>query len=296
LKSLRVAVAIPTYQRGPVVVANVERLLALDTRPAEILIVDQTPTHPSEISGRLEAWSRTGDIQWVRLSKPSVPHAMNEALRRAALPIVLFLDDDVIPSPRLIAEHEAAHADGVWGVVGQILQPSQVPCHFDDARLHRGLLRDLEFPFNHDAPCRIENAMAGNLSVNRARALSIGGFDEKFVGAAYRFETDFARRVVAAGGRIEFQPAARVDHLQVPTGGVRAWGDHRMTFSPAHAVGDYYFAMRHIRPVGPYARKRLFQNVLNRHSLRHPWWIPVKLMAELRGYALARRLARGVIP
>jgi GT2 family glycosyltransferase len=296
LRSLRVAVAIPTYRRGEVVVANIERLLALDTRPAEILVVDQTPTHPPAVSDRLGAWSSTGNIQWIRLPKPSVPCAMNEALRRAAFPIVLFLDDDVIPSPRLIAEHDAAHADGVWAVVGQVLQPSQVPCHFDEGRLHRGLLRDLEFPFNHDAPCPVENAMAGNLSVDRARALGIGGFDEKFVGAAYRFETDFARRVVAAGGRIEFQPAARVDHLQIPTGGVRAWGDYRTTISPAHAVGDYYFAMRHIHPMGPYARKRLVQNVLNRHSLRHPWWIPVKLVAELRGYALARRLAKGLTP
>ena len=33
--------------------------------------------------------------------------------------------------------------------------------------------------------------MGGNFSVRRRFALTLGGFDEQFVGAAYRFEADF---------------------------------------------------------------------------------------------------------
>jgi GT2 family glycosyltransferase len=180
----------------------------------------------------------------------------------------------------------------VWAVVGQILQPGEQPGHFDDATLRRGALRDLEFRFNHDRSCDVENVMAGNLSVDRARALAIGGFDENFLFAAYRFETDFARRVIAAGGRIRYEPAAGIRHLKAATGGIRAHGDHRGSASPAHPAGDYYFARLHVRAFWRYVARRLVKNVATRHHLRRPLLIPLKLIGELRGLLLGLRLAR----
>jgi hypothetical protein len=38
--------------------------------------------------------------------------------------------------------------------------------------------------------------------------------------------------------------------------------------------------------------RRLRRNVATRYHLRHPWTIPAKLIGELRGMMLARRLAR----
>jgi len=288
----RVSIAIPTYERGPIVVAVVERLLQLAPRPAEVLIVDQTSSHEAGIQAQMEDWSRAAKIRWIQLTRPSVPHAMNEALRLAASPIVLFMDDDVIPCNEIVAAHEAAHASGVWAVVGQILQPGEAPHHHEEARLHRGAVRDLDFPFNHDTPCFVENVMAGNLSVDRIRALELGGFDENFLGAAYRFETDFARRIIHAGGRIQFEPRATLDHLKVPTGGTRALGDHRSSLSPAHAVGDYYFGRRHVPRFWRYAIRRFVKNTFTRYHLRHPWIIPAKAVGELRGLALGLRMAR----
>src|SRR5947207_12272097 len=133
--------------------------------------------------------------------------------------------------------------------------------------------------------------MAGNLSVKRQQAIDAGGFDENYVFAAYRFETDFALRLTAAGGRIRFEPRASLRHLKLPSGGLRAFGDHRVTASPAHAAGDYYFALHH-RPFWRYAARRLVKNVATRFHLAHPWHIPSKLIGEMRGMLLARRLAR----
>jgi GT2 family glycosyltransferase len=331
-----VTIAIPTFNRGAILVKTIERLLALDPPAAEIVIVDQTPWYPPEIERQLTNWSSGGAIRWIRLQKPSIPGAMNHALRIATQPIVLYVDDDVIPSPHLVAEHEAAYAAGtlaiaphvipsvserpgraggainnvpaaisrarhdsagaIWAVVGQVLQPGEEVEHFDDARLHRGALRDLEFPFNHDAATDVENVIACNLSVDRERALSIGGFDERYVFAAYRFETDFARRVIAAGGRIRFEPRAHVRHLKIPTGGVRAHGDPRRTAAPTHAVGDYLFALEHVPHFWRYAARRFRQNVFTRYTLVHPAALPLKALAELRGVALARRLARESSP
>ncbi|HEX7193197.1 MAG TPA: glycosyltransferase [Thermoanaerobaculia bacterium] len=286
-----ITVAIPTYNRGGILVETIERLLALDPKADEIVIVDQTPAHPPEIAAKLEAWSRGGDIRWERLEKPSVPAAMNHALRVARQPVVLFLDDDLIPAPSLAGQHLRAHGDGIWAVAGQVLQPGEEPRHFEESRLHRGALRDLEFPFSHDVAMDVENVMAGNLSVVRERALAVGGFDERFVYAAYRFESDFARRVVAAGGRIRFEPRAQIRHLKLPTGGVRSHGDPRRTAAPAHSAGDYLFAIKHVPAFWRYAARRFRQNVFTRYTLTHPVAIPMKAIAEVRGLLLARRLA-----
>jgi GT2 family glycosyltransferase len=279
-----IAVAIPTYNRGAIVVETVERLFALDPPPDEIIVVDQSP----ESNEPLSRWHRQRRIQLIRLKAPSIPHAMNVALLAAQAPVVLYLDDDIEPSSGLIAAHERAHADDErWAVVGQILQPGEEPCHYEQTE------DDLEFHFNHDQGCSVSNVMAGNLSVKREKAIAAGGFDENFIGAGYRFETDFALRLIAAGGTIWFAPDATLRHLKLSTGGLRSYGDHRSSPSPAHSVGDYYFAIHHRPPLWRYALQRLRKNVGTRYHLGHPWTIPTKLTGELRGILLARRLARG---
>lgn len=283
-------IAIPTYHRGAVLCDTIDHLLALEPRADEIVIVDQTPVHPPEVAARLARYEHDGAIRMVRLDAPSIPKAMNAALRHAASPHVLFLDDDVVPDRGLVAAHARALAGaGVWAVVGQVLQPGESPAHCDEATLRRGALRDLEFRFTHDTACDVQNVMAGNLSVDRARALSIGGFDEHFTDVAYRFETDFALRLVRAGGRIRYEPAASIRHLKAPGGGVRTFGDHRTSPSPAHSFGDYYFARRHVPHFWRYAAVRLRRNVLTRFHLTHPWSIPFKVIGELRGLWRALR-------
>jgi GT2 family glycosyltransferase len=286
-------IAIPTYERGAILCDTIESLLALDPRADEIVIVDQTRTHPPDVAARLEAWERTSAIRVIRLEAPSITRAMNTALREASNEHVLFLDDDIIPSPRLVAAHAAAWTDdGVWAVAGQVLQPGEAPAHFEEAELRRGFVRDLEFRFTHDTACDVRNVMAGNLCADRARALSIGGFDERYTAVAYRFETDFAIRLTEAGGRIRYEPAASIRHLKVAGGGVRMWGDHRTSASPAHSMGDYYFARKHVPAFWRYVARRLRNNIATRYHLRHPWTIPGKAVGEFRGLLLGLRLAR----
>ena len=281
-----VTIAIPTYRRGAILVETIDRLLALTPRAAAILIIDQTETYAGAVEDRLKRCHEQGTIRWIHMDAPSIPRAMNEGLRLAQTELVLYLDDDIEPSANLVAAHIEAHYTRPSAVVGQILQPGQEPQRVtqpNDA---------LDFRFNADEPAEIDNVMAGNLSVRREEARSIGGFDENFIGAAYRFETDFARRVVAAGGTIRFEPKASLRHLKLATGGLRALGDHRTTASPAHAVGDYYFALLQLSSFWPYAARRIVKNVATRYHLVHPWTIPTKLAGELRGIVLAHRLKR----
>jgi GT2 family glycosyltransferase len=285
-----ITIAIPTYNRGTILVETIERLLALEPRAAAILIADQTKDHSPEVASRLEAWDREGAVRWLRLETPSIPKAMNDLLVAATTPVVLFFDDDIIPNRDIVAAHERAHGEhDVWAVAGQVLQPGENP---EPPTANRQPPTGLAFRFNSTEGAFIDNVMAGNLSVRRDRALQIGGFDENFTGAAYRFETDFAMRVAAAGGAIWFEPRASLRHLQLATGGLRSYGDHRTAPVPAHSAGDYYFALHHERRFWSYAMRRLVANVATRYLATHPWRVPGKLIGECRGLLLARKLHR----
>lgn len=291
------SIAIPTFEREAVLLETIRRLLELPDRPAEIVVLDQTTRHERETERQLAAWNTKGAVRWLRLPRPSIPRAMNEGLRQAHGGIVLFVDDDVIPLPGLVEAHRRAHGEKeVSAVVGMVLQPGEEPIEARSPALRRGgLRRDLDFSFRTTERTDVWNVMAGNLSVKRSEALAAGGFDERFVGAAYRFETEFCRRLRRSGGRVVYEPAAAIRHLKAPSGGTRSWGNHRTSARPEHSVGDYYFALREGRglEVASYVLRRFRQETLSRYHLTRPWFIPVKVVGEVRGLVMALRLARG---
>jgi GT2 family glycosyltransferase len=276
-------VVIPSYRRGQAAIDSIEALLALREPPSEIILVDQTLDHPASVAARLASLDQTGRIKWLRLPEPSIPHAMNVGLQAAHEATVLFLDDDIMPGGALVSAHVSAQRSFKL-VAGQVLQPGQT---------QQPLAPGEAFRFNSTSPVLIDEFMGGNFSVNRAACLELGGFDENFVGAAFRFEAEFAHRYVRTFGPIRFEPAARIDHLAVPVGGTRAHGHHMRTARPGHSVGAYYFLLK-TRRQGWWRHLcwRPIRAIRTRHHLRRPWWIPVTLLAELRGFLLAVRLRR----
>jgi len=281
-----ISIVIPTYCRDQVLLDTLDSLFRLQPRAAEILVVDQTPAHVPETEARLRQLDGAGSIRWLRLDRPSIPGAMNTGLLRAKEGIVLFLDDDIVPDGGLVAAHLRAHMeDGVGLVAGRVLQPWDVTTS--------GAFDVSTFRFSSTQRCLVCGFMGGNFSVKRALGLTLGGFDENFVHVAYRFEADFADRLLAMGVRILFEPAASIRHLKVPAGGTRVYGDHLRTVRPSHAVGEYYYLLRRWR--SSYALPRLFRRpiaaITTRHHLRRPWWIPVTIAAEVLGFCWGLGLA-----
>jgi GT2 family glycosyltransferase len=278
------AVVIPTYRREAVLIDTLRRLLALQTPACEIIVVDQTPNHEPSTERRLRRLEYLGHIRRLRRDVPSIPAAMNAGLLAAGRDIVLFLDDDIVPHEDLVAAHLGAQARHPGLVAGQVLQPGAVA---------RPLEPGEDFRFDSSQPASIREFMGGNFSVRRGMALALGGFDESFIGAAYRFEAEFAHRFVARHGGVRFEPSASLRHLQAPAGGTRAHGHHLRTSKPAHSVGAYYCWLRTRAPGWRLQMlARPWRSIRTRHHLRQPWWIPVTLLAEVRGLLLALRLAR----
>ena len=290
-----VTVVVPTYRRGTALLDTLSHLLALQPAPGEILVVDQTEQHPPDVEVELRRLESGGRIRILRFSPPSIPRALTGGLREAKGSVVLYLDVDVEPASNLVAAHAARYAAGCAAVCGQVLQPGEEPDPQANAGPRGGGFRaDLDFRFNGSRETEIASVISCNLSVDRSVALSLGGFDEQFIGSAYRYETDFARRLISAGHRILFAPEASVRHLRLPTGGTRSQGDHLARPSPRHSCGDYYFAFRHARGAERlgYLARRLVRETGNRYYLRRPWKLPRKLWSEFAAWRWARRLDR----
>lgn len=241
------SIVIPTYNREVVLLDTLNALLSLmeavhgqGSDRCELLLIDQTPKHEPATDARLSELAESGRLRWLRLPTPHLTGAMNCGLLEARGTLVLYLDDDIIPAPGLLNGHLQAHREHpeAWAVVGQVLQPGQRPEWHPHRPRGSTLWRDLDFAFNGTELAWIENVMAGNLSLKRERALAMGGFDERFPPpVASRFETEFAKRLVAAGGRIRFSPEASIHHLAAPSGGTRSRGSHLTSPSPATVWG-----------------------------------------------------------
>ena len=147
---------------------------------------DQTPSHTKEVEAGLATRDAHGQIRWLKLPFPSIPHAMNYALLIARHDIVLFLDDDIIPEEGLVRGHKEMHR-AVFPeniiVAGRVIQPWQEGVDFS---------QDRHFHFASTVPRDIKEFMGGNFSINRRAALKLGGFDENFVRVAYKFEAEHA--------------------------------------------------------------------------------------------------------
>ncbi|WP_436714935.1 glycosyltransferase [Roseiconus lacunae] len=292
-----ISIVIPTYGRDAVLIQTICSLLELAHPANEILIVDQSMTHDEPTERQLSEWAHGQTIRWIRRRSPSITAAMNDGLRQARSKLVLFLDDDIKPRSELVRIHRDAHVsdENLWATVGQIVQPWQSPEDRPAPKKLSGLRVDEDFPFHSSRNSSLQNVMAGNLCVKRHHAIALGGFDENFIGSAFRFETEFAHRLTKAGGLIRFLGDAGIDHLRADHGGTRDKGSHLTSMDPRHGIGDHYFALLHSpSPLSAYVycARRTLREIRTKFHLHHPWWIPAKLIGECRAFLGALRLLR----
>lgn len=282
---MNIAIAIPTYGREKPLVDSIRSVLAVAPKGTPLLILDQTPEHSRLVAEQLAKFVSNGEIQHVKLSPPSITRSMNFALRELSARFVLYLDDDVILEPGLVEAYLLAHQQSRAKLIaGRVIQPWQEGLDFSNASA---------FHFATLKPLYVDQFMGGNFSIERQAAVAIGGFDENFARVAYNFEAEFAHRWREAGHGIYFEPAATIHHLKIAAGGTRSFGHHLRTSRPDHSVGAYYYILRTWKGWKSLLDlvERPVKAVVTRHHLAKPWWIPMTLLGELRGFVWAARMA-----
>jgi glycosyltransferase involved in cell wall biosynthesis len=148
----------------------------------------------------------------VPLKVLELPHrgraaALNSALRVAVGRIVLFLDDDLLCDPGLLAAHWDAHASGEKIVVIGAVALARTSPDNAASRLRRdGLVNFFQAVAQSHEPRPLPLGQA-NSSISRSHLLAVAnGFDESFVGASE--ETDCGFRLWQAGARFVYIPQA----------------------------------------------------------------------------------------
>jgi GT2 family glycosyltransferase len=282
------SVIVPTYCRERLLVDTLRQLGALVRPGDEIIVVDQTPRHEPETTQVLREMAQAGAIRYFTRSVPSQNEAMNAAAQLARNDILLFLDDDIVPSESLLEAHrrELGADGGPLATCGQVLQP------WHDKPVEQVADFDLHFDCGYAHSCWTRYLIGANFGVRRDTYLALGGMDENFTGSNYRNDTEMAYRVCAATGtRVRFVADASLRHL-LAQGGNRAFGAKDTWGHIGGSIGDYYFALKWLRG-GERVRHiatRLVRAPLNRHTIRRPWLVLSLFVREL--VALARAAAK----
>jgi GT2 family glycosyltransferase len=137
--------------------------------------------------------------------------ARNKGIAAASGELVLFIDDDVVPTPDLIAAHlrRHDHPDDDLVVVGPMETPEGYPLspwvRWEQAMLYK----QYEAMNRGDYGATARQFYTGNASVARRHLAAAGGFDPTFRRAE---DVELAYRLARQGLHFAFEPQATVLH------------------------------------------------------------------------------------
>jgi len=136
--------------------------------------------------------------------------ARNRGVAEATSPLILFLDDDVVPEDSLVAAHLAAHADTDRRVVvGPLLPPPDVRLNLWGAWEEKMLCSQYDDQIRGRWQTTYRQFHTGNASLLRRHILDAGGFDARFLRAE---DVELALRLRDRGLQFVFAPEARTLH------------------------------------------------------------------------------------
>jgi GT2 family glycosyltransferase len=184
-------------------------------------------------------------LRWVTQPNAGPAAASNHAARLARHDVLIFLDDDQLAAPDLLAAHLDAH-QRLGDVLVQGFYPMAVGRNGRGASLmyERSLVRALA-PVDREH-LSTPHIWSANISLRRSTWAAVGGLDESF--REYGGEdTDFGIRVAARGVPVVFEPRALSYHV------------HEITYpqvrTQAYSQGRSLvrLARKHHVPLGRYA-------------------------------------------
>ncbi len=207
----RISVVIPTYERPERVARLVASLVAQTLPPAdfEVIVIDDG----SRVDPRpqIEAVKHPFPLTIERTPNRGAASARHRGVELARADVVLFLDDDMIPSPALLEEHLHVHATTPRAVVMGALRSSRKVASLPlFERFHARKLEEFSAQLRASGRNPRGNELySGNLSLRRADYLAVGGFDPA-LGRSEDMELGF--RLERSGAQIRFSEEASSEH------------------------------------------------------------------------------------
>jgi GT2 family glycosyltransferase len=171
----------------------------------EVLVVVDGSTDSTSVE--LERALTPFRLQVIQQQRAGAAAARNRGWKAARADLVLFLDDDVVPGSRLLAEHVNAHRDEptavVMGLVEQGPAVGEAWTSYDGWTMGRKYIA-LEA---EEVPSGLH--FGGNFSTRRSLLQEVGGFDSRLPRNEH---VDLGYRLAQHGARFRYVAAARAEH------------------------------------------------------------------------------------
>jgi GT2 family glycosyltransferase len=209
------SVVIPTLGR-PQLLARVLDRLAYQSAPADsfevIVAADAYEQRIAHVGQSLS--DRPYATRLLQADSPGASAARNAGWRAASTPLVLFLDDDILPESGLVAEHLAwhhRHPEPEVGVLGRVRWARELRVTPFMRWLEHGIQFDYPSIASHEASWG--HFYTANASVKRELIERVGGFEERVLPFGYE-DLDLALRMHRQQRfRLLYNRAAVAEHL-----------------------------------------------------------------------------------
>ena len=259
------SIIVPTFQRRATVcdvvaaLGDIRYVGALEA----IIVVD------GSTDGTLEALSALKlpfPLQVISQENQGASAARNRGAAAAFGDVLLFLDDDMVVHPDIVAEHARSHAQGADAVIGHIpLDPGSLPGFLADGVAQWA--EDRRRRIAATAELTLFDLLTGQLSVRRSVFEALGGFDTNFTkgGSFGNEDLDLGVRLLARY-RVVFNADAisRQRYVVNPRHYLRQWfqaGQAGVDFArkhPGHAK-----ALFELRGIADPVTRRIFLPLSN---------------------------------
>ena len=199
---MNASVIIPAYNAAGTIAKTLEALTRQDYKgPFEVIVVDDGSTDDTPA-----AVKHFPNVKYVRQDNAGPAAARNHGARLAAGQHLCFTDSDCVPhADWLTLLLNGFHRLDITVVAGSygIANPQ--------SRLARGIHREILFRHTHLLPQFPKVFGSYNFCVKKEMFERVGGFETTYRQASGE-DNDLSYKILAAGGRIYFEPKALVDH------------------------------------------------------------------------------------
>lgn len=209
----RISVVMPTLDRRDTLVRTLAALARQTVAPSAFEVVLVADERSRELP---QPPDQPYTLRVLRAERAGASAARNLGWRSARAPLVLFIGDDIIATPRLLEEHLAwheRHDDDRVGVLGLVEWARELRRDAFMAWLDAGIQFDYGSISGTEAGAG--HFYTANVSLSRAMLERVGGFDVERFPFLYE-DIDLGMRLFENGFRLLYNAAARAEHLHQP--------------------------------------------------------------------------------
>jgi len=234
----KISVVIPTYNRRAQLDQVLLGFVAQDTPQSDFELIVVSDGSSDGTDDYLASDACPIDVVLVRQENQGPGVARNNGVEKSAGAIVLFVDDDVVPSPELVRVHLERHAevDERTVIIGPLLTPEDTTLEPWVEWEQRMLYKQYDAMARGDWSATARQFYTGNASLSRSLFEESGGFDPNYRRGE---DVELSYRLAGLSASFDFDPSARAFHyasrsyeswlsIAASYGGndVKLWRDH----------------------------------------------------------------------